>query len=189
MAISRNTAPTSEEITHVDARLHKLLCNACLCSSRTLADRLRRDGAQPWVCKRAVELTCDACESRKPPQPRNRATFEYGTKPRSQDGLDYVDLTLESHKTVANVLVMVEAASQMAVTAVLFVRTDGKHRKATAAGTTSLFENAYVAHYPRPVAVRFDPEGCVVSRGWSEALAGLDCFSTQLGDVERQSKH
>ena len=77
------------------------------------------------------------------PQPRNHATFENGTKPRSQDGLDYMDPTLESHKTVANVLVMVEPASQIAVTAVLFVRTDGKRRNVTAAGTMSLFENAY----------------------------------------------
>ena len=65
-----------------------------------------------------MELKCDACESRKPPQPRNRATFEYETKLWSQVGLDYMDLTLEAHKTVAKVLVMVEAASQMAVAAV-----------------------------------------------------------------------
>ena len=70
-----------------------------------------------------------------------------------------MDVNLESHKDV----VMVEAASQMAVTAVVSVRTDGKHRNATATETTSLFENSYVAHYPRLVAVRFDSEGCFVS--------------------------
>ena len=60
------------------------------------------------------------------------------------------------------------AASQMAVTAVLFVRTDGEHRNATATETTSVFENSYPAHYPRLLAVRFDPEGCFVSRERSE---------------------
>ena len=43
-------------------------------------------------------------------------------------GLDYMILTLESHKTVATVCVMVEAASQMPVTAVM---TDGEPRNAT----------------------------------------------------------
>ena len=59
-------------------------------------------------------------------------------------------LTLELHKTVATVLVMVEAASQMAVTAVLFVRADGEHRNATATETTSLFEHPYLVHCPTP---------------------------------------
>ena len=49
----------------------------------------------------------------------------------NQVGLDYLDLTLESHTTVAMVLVM-EVASAMAVKAVLFVRKDGEHRNATA---------------------------------------------------------
>ena len=48
----------------------------------------------------------------------------------------------------------------MAVTAVLFVRTDGEHLNATGTETTSLFENSYLALYPRLVVVRFDPEGC-----------------------------
>ena len=69
---------------------------------------------------------------------------------------------------------MVEAALQMAVTAVLFVCADAEHRNATATETSSLFENSYPAHYLRPVAMRFDSEGCFVSREWSETLARLD---------------
>ena len=71
---------------------------------------------------------------------------------------------------------MVEAALQMAVMAVLSVRSDGEYRNATAAETTGLIENTNVAHHPRPVAVRFDPGGCFVSREWSEALSRLDIF-------------
>ena len=52
----------------------------------------------------------------------------------------------ESDKTVTKVLVVVEAASQMAVTMVLFVRSDGEHRGATAAEMTGLFENTNLAH-------------------------------------------
>ena len=37
--------------------------------------------------------------------------------------MDYMDLTLSAHKTAANMLAMVEAASQMTITTVLFVRT------------------------------------------------------------------
>ena len=81
----------------------------------------------------------------------------------------------------------------MAVAAVLFVRTDAEHRNATAANMTSLIENAYLAHHPKRVVVRFDPDGCFVSREWIEAFARLDIFldSTarqayhQLGDVGR----
>ena len=88
---------------------------------------------------------------------------------------------------------MVEAALQMAVMAVLSVRSDGEYRNATAAETTSLIENTYVAHHPRPVAVRFDLGGCFVSRRWSEALSRLDIFQApqrdiriyQVWDVER----
>ena len=71
---------------------------------------------------------------------------------------------------------MVEAALQMAVMAVLSVRSDGEYRNATAAETTSLIENMYLAHHPRPVAVRFDLGGCFMSREWSEALSRLDIF-------------
>ena len=60
---------TLEQCKRVDATLHELHCNSGHCSNQTLADRLRRDGAPQWVCKRAVELTCDTCESRKPSQP------------------------------------------------------------------------------------------------------------------------
>ena len=88
---------------------------------------------------------------------------------------------------------MAEAALQMAVMAVLSVRSDGEYRTATAAETTSLVENTYVAHHTRPVAVRFDPGGCFVSCEWSEALHGWTFFQTsqrderihQVGDVDR----
>ena len=60
--------------------------------------------------------------------------------------------------------------------AVLSVRSDGEYRNATAAETTGLIENTYVAHHPRPVAVRFDPGVCFGSREWSEALSRLDIF-------------
>ena len=52
---------------------------------------------------------------------------------------------MESGKTVAQLLVIMGAASQMAVTVVLFVRTDGEHRNATATETTSLVENSNLA--------------------------------------------
>ena len=78
-------------------------------------------------------------------------------------------------QTVAQVFLLVEAASQMAVTAVLFVRTGGQRRNATA--TTSLFENSYLAHHPRLVGFLFDPEGCFVSREWSETLTRVDTSS------------
>ena len=82
-----------------DCRLH---CNSGHCSKRTLADRLRRDGApqSQWVSERATELTCDVCESRKPLQPRDRASFEYETKLWSQVRLACIDLSLEPHNTV-----------------------------------------------------------------------------------------
>ena len=54
----------------------------------------------------------------------------------------------------------------------LLARTE--HRKATATQTTSLFENSYLALSPRLVASRFDPEGCFVSREWSESRTRLD---------------
>ena len=114
-----------------------------------------------WVCKRETELTCDACESRKPLQPRNPAKFENEIKLWSQVGLDYMDPTLEANKTVAHVPVMVEAASQMAVTAVLFVRADGEHRNVTVTDDEFVRELLF-AHNPRLVAICFDPEG-----GWT----------------------
>ena len=65
MAMLRNTVePTGEEKRRVDARLHELHCNSGLCSNRTLADRLRRDGAPQSVCKPVVVLIFCACESR-----------------------------------------------------------------------------------------------------------------------------
>ena len=104
-----------------------------------------------------------------------------------------MDLTLVSHKTVAKVLVMVQAASQTAVTSVLFVRTDGEHRNATATQTTSLFDNSHLAHYPRPVAVRFDQDGCFVSRersrGWTSLqIPQLDKHIINLETWRGQSK-
>ena len=105
-----------------------------------------------------------------------------------------MDLTLEAYKTVENVLVMLEAASQM-VAAVLFVRADTEHRNATAAETTSFFENTNFAQYPGPVAVRFDPEGCFGSREWTEAFARLDTLPDHTAGQahhqleDGQSKH
>ena len=65
MAMLRNTVqPTGEQKRRVVARLHELHCNSGLSSNRTLADRLRRDGAPQSVCKHAMVLTCCACESR-----------------------------------------------------------------------------------------------------------------------------
>ena len=85
------------------------------------------------------------------------------------------------------------SAIQMAVTAVLFVRPGGERNATT---TTCLFENSYPAHYPRPVAVRFYPERCLVSREWSETPTWLDTSPDptagqahhQLVEVERLSK-
>ena len=119
--------------------------------------------------------------SREPRQPRNRATFEYEkqTVESSWFGLHGIDFGITKNCS-KKVWVMVEAALQMAVTAVmavLSVRSDGEYRNATAAETTSLVEHTYVAHHLRPVAVRFDPGGCFVSCEWSEALSRLDIFA------------
>ena len=137
-------------------------------------------------------MTCGACESRQPPRPRNRATVKHETKQWSRVGLDYMDLTLESHETVVKNLVMVEAASQMTMTAVVFARADGEHRNATATETTSLCGKSYLAHYPRPVAVRIN-KVVFVSCEWSETLTRLDISPDptagaahhDLGDVEK----
>ena len=73
IAMSRNTVqPTNEEIKQMDAR--RLHCKSGHCNG------LRRDGPPQGVCKRATELTCDACEYRNRPQPRNREKFEHDTK-------------------------------------------------------------------------------------------------------------
>ena len=55
---------------------HRLLCETGHCSNGTLVNRLRGDGTPQWVCQRASDMQCHACESRKPPQPQNLATFE-----------------------------------------------------------------------------------------------------------------
>ena len=100
----------------------------------------------------SVHQTCSATHVNleNPPQPRNLETFEYGTKQVSQVGWDYKDWTLPAHKTVAKVFVKVAAAPQMAITAVMFVRSEGEHRNATASETTTLFENSYLALNPKP---------------------------------------
>ena len=152
--------PTSEENNRVE--LH---CNSAA-RTKTLADKMRRDGAPQRVRKTATELTCDACESRKPHEPRNRA---YGTKLWSQVELCHMDLTVgftqHSCKGLGGGGGGFAAGSDVS---------DGEHRNATATETTSLFENSYPAHYPRLVAVRFDPEGCSVSREWSDTLTRFD---------------
>ena len=186
--------PTSDEIRQVDARLHRLHCNSGHRSNTTLADGLRRDEAPRWVCKRAPDSRVDACESRKPPQPRNRATFEYENKQWSQVGLDCMDLTLESHRTVATVLLMVEVASQMAVTAVLFVRTDGEHRNATGTETTSSFENCVYSTFIQDLlrvvttlkVVLCRVNGPTRSRFWTSPKIPLPAKTIiNLGEVER----
>ena len=69
LATPRNTVqPTSEEIKQIDTWLHKLHCFSNHYPNGTFAEKLRRHGAPQWVCKRATEFACDACESRKPPQ-------------------------------------------------------------------------------------------------------------------------
>ena len=58
----------------------------------------------------------------------------------------------------------------------------------TATETTKLFLNSYLAHYPRPVAIRFDPKGCFVSREWSATLTADPTAGQayhQLGHEER----
>ena len=81
-----------------------------------------------------------------------------------------MDLILLAHKMAWKVLVMLEAASQMTVTTVLSARAEGEHRNATWAETAILFEDNYVSHSPRPVAIRVDPDGCFVLRTWTENI-------------------
>ena len=125
-----------------------------------------------WDCTRAAELTCDACESRKPPPPRNRVTAEYETKLRNQVGLECTDMTLAATEAVATVLVMVVAASQMAVTAVLCVRADGQRQRRRVCSRT------YVWHIIQDLAQSFSIQKVVLchvnglerSRGWTSLL-------------------
>ena len=58
-----------------------------------------------------------------------------------------MDLTLQTTQNSGNKTCDGGGGSADGVTAVLFVRTEGEHRNATATETTSLFENAYLAHY------------------------------------------
>ena len=87
--------------------------------------------------------------------------------------MGYVYLILLARNMVAKVLVLVEAASQMTIAAVLLVRAKGEHHNATSAETAMLFENNNMSHYPRAVAMRFAPEDCSVSCEWTETLTSL----------------
>ena len=69
--------------------------------------------------------------------------------------MDYTDVTLPTLQLVAKVFVAVAAASQMAITAVMFVRSEVEHRNATASGTMTLVDNAYLAHYLKPCCESF----------------------------------
>ena len=73
-------------------------------------------------------------------------------------------------RCLRRVLALVEAASQMTVSALSLVRAEPKHRNATKAETTVLSEHPNVSHYPGPVAIRFDSEGCIVSREGTQLL-------------------
>ena len=70
---------------------------------------------------------------------------------------------------VEKVLVMADTVSQLAVAAVLFTRAN-----APSTDTVDLVGTTFLAQYPRPVGVRFDPEGCFVSREWTDMLTSLD---------------
>ena len=99
MAMLRTTVqPTGEESKRVGARLHELHCNSGLCSNRTLADRLRRDGAPQSVCKHAMVLTCYACESRATSTTSATEPSDVSVLKTNCGVKDYMDLTLESQK-------------------------------------------------------------------------------------------
>ena len=78
---------------------------------------------------------------------------------------------------------MAEPALQIAVMAVLSVRSDGEYRNATAAETTSLTENTYVAHHLRPVAVRFDLEGVSCHASGMKRFHGWTFLQTPQRDI------
>lgn len=175
MVATRHPAgePSDKERVRTLANLQRVHANAGHPSNRVLATRLRQDGAPSWVQRLALDLNCDVCDARKPPQPRKQATFDYETRIWAQVGMYYMDSFLPGQKSVAKVLVMVEAASQFVVCSMVFVRTETEHRNATTAETLQCFERDWLGHYPRPGSLRYDPEVCFVSCEWSDALANL----------------
>ena len=92
---------------------------------------------------------------------------------------------------------MAEAALQMAVMAVLSVRSDGEYRNATAAETTSLIENTYVAQHPDPLlcVLILDGVSCHVGglkrfHGWTFSRSHSGTFAfIKSGTWKGQSKH
>ena len=102
------------------------------------------------------------------PRPRNRATLE-PSPTFSEVGMNYMIFLPLAH----NVLVVVEAASHMAVTAVLSVSAEEVHRNAKSTETAMLFESSHWLHCPRPTAIRFGLEGCFVSKPLTRLFSEL----------------
>lgn len=86
--------PFEKEELCVMHNLERIYANDGHQANPVLATRLRQDGASTWVQSLAMNISCDDYDARKPPRPRNKATFDYRTRLWSQVGLDYMALTL-----------------------------------------------------------------------------------------------
>ena len=188
-----DTKPTTEEINRVQTLLAKIHRNSAHCSNRNLARVLKDDGAPPWIVKAAQNFKCDVCAANSRPGIKPIVSLNYETRLWHTVGIDQAELERQNHTTTFQLYV--EGACGLCVPNVLFSRdhSSGEHRNPTATEVTDGFAEAWIAHYPKPVRVRTDPEGSFQSHEFRDFLAvnGIEYDPTageahwQL-DVERR---
>ena len=163
--------PTSEEKDRVQTLLAKIHRNAAHCSNRNLARVLKDDGAPAWIVKAAQNFKCEVCIAHSRPGIKPPVSVNYETRLWHTVGIDQAELERSNHTTTFQLYV--EGACGLCVPNVLFSRDhgSGEHRNATATEVTDGFAEAWVAHYPKPVRVRTDPEGAFQSAEFRDYLA------------------
>eukprot|EP00969_Alexandrium_andersonii_P011663 508225-Alexandrium_andersonii.AAC.1 len=85
-----------------------------------------------------------------------------------------MEFKMPTSGTVVKAILFVECASQMAVIHPLWSRSATEHRNATAEEVVKAMHEAWIGHYPRPLYVRYDPEGCFVSDTFQTAMSSLN---------------
>ena len=185
--------PTKEEVNRVQTLLAKIHRNSAHCSNRNLARVLKDDGAPPWVVKAAYNFKCDVCAANSRPGIKPITSLNYETRLWHTVGVDQAELERQGHTTTFQLYV--EGACGLCVPNVLFSRDhqSKEHRNPTATEVTDGFAETWIAHYPKPVRVRTDPEGSFQSHEFRDFLAanGIEYDPTageahwQL-DVERR---
>ena len=151
--------PTKAEKNTIQALLSKIHRSAAHWPSRNLARVLKDDGAPDWVIKAALDFKCDTCLCHSRPAIKPPVSVNYETRLWQTVGIDQAEL--ERHSSTVTFQLYVEAACGLCVPNVLFKRNAnaGEHRNPTAAEVTDGFAEAWIAHYPKSVTVRTDPEG------------------------------